>query len=130
MQAQAAEPTVGQVEAGVLAEPAPGPDAVEVADQQHAKHQFGINRGAAPAAVRRREQRAHEGQVEHGVDAPEQVVGRDMLIEPESVEQRSLRHLLTHHRPHSPPPHGRESRPQPDGKDEFFNSLGPFREQV
>ncbi len=31
------------------------------------------------------------------VDAPEKVVGRHMIVEPETVEQRALRHLPTHH---------------------------------
>jgi hypothetical protein len=65
-------------------------------------------------------------EVEQRIDAPEQMVGRHMAVEPETVEQRSLRHLPTHHVPYSPPPHSKESRRELRRKREFFNSLDRF----
>lgn len=41
---------------------------------------------------------------------------RAMVVEPEAGEQRTLRHLSTHHRPRSLPPGSRESRPHDRGK--------------
>ena len=70
-------------------------DAEQVADQQHPEHQLRIDRGPPGRAVARRQRIAHEAEVEHVIDAPEQVVGRHMVVEPEGVKQCALRHLPT-----------------------------------
>lgn len=51
VQAQAAEPTVGQIEADVLAELAPEPDAVEAADQQRRALRSQDGYGITPGPV-------------------------------------------------------------------------------
>jgi hypothetical protein len=74
-------------------------------------HQFGINRGAADAAVERLQLRAHLLEIEKSVNASEQVIFGDVVIEAEIVKQLRRRRLRPHHR--SAPPQSntrRESR--------------------
>jgi len=48
-----AEPAVGEVQRHFLAQPALMTNAIAVADQEHADHQFRINRGPADVTVKR-----------------------------------------------------------------------------
>lgn len=50
-EAKPAEPAVGQIEMHLLDQPPLRTDAVDVTDQEHADHQFGIERWAAHGAV-------------------------------------------------------------------------------
>jgi len=70
----------------LLAQPPFGPDAHAVADNQHPHHQFGINRGPADVAVERLQLRAHLLEVEEPVNASEQVIFGDMVVEAEIVK--------------------------------------------
>jgi hypothetical protein len=63
-----------------------GADAEAVADQQHADHQLGINRGPSHGAVETRQVLAQLGAVNEAVDAPQEVIGRDMILKLERVE--------------------------------------------
>lgn len=83
----------------LLAKPPFRPDAEGVANDQHPDHQFGIYRWPTCRAVERREMVAHISEIEETVDAPEQMIRRDMVFYRELVEQRALRNLLRpHHR--------------------------------
>jgi hypothetical protein len=78
-------------------------DAQAVADQQHADHQLGINRGSADGAVEARQVLAQFGAVDEAVDAPQQVITGNVIFKPELVEQALLHHeTLAHHGPISP----------------------------
>jgi hypothetical protein len=55
VEAEPAEPAIGQIEVHLFTEPPLGADAEAVADQQHPDHQLGINRGSACRAVERRQ---------------------------------------------------------------------------
>ena len=55
LEAEPAEPPVGQVEMNLLAQSTLGADAVAVAHQQHPDHQLRVDRGAADVAVIRRQ---------------------------------------------------------------------------
>ena len=66
---------MGQIEGNVFAEAALGPNAHAVADDQHADHQLGIDRGRAHLAVKRLQRLAEIIQVEVAVNAPEHVIG-------------------------------------------------------
>lgn len=93
------EPAVRQVEMHLFAQPALGTDAEAVADDQHANQQRRIDRWAARVAVVRRQMLVQTVEVEEPVDATQQMVRRDVVLEVEGVEQRRLRCLLpTHHR--------------------------------
>jgi hypothetical protein len=82
----------------LVAKAALGPDAHAVADDQHADHQLGIDRGAAHLAVKRLQQLAELIQLEVAVNAPEQVIGRNVFVEAEIIEQPRRRSLKPHHR--------------------------------
>ena len=64
----------------LLAQPRLGADPVQIADQQHADHQFGVNRGAARVAVMLGQAAADEREIKNGVDAAQQVIGRNMPV--------------------------------------------------
>ena len=58
-----------------------------------------IDRGAASRAVEWGEMTAHVSEINEAVNAPEQMVRRDMVFYRELVEQRALRNLpRPHHR--------------------------------
>ena len=83
-----------------LAQTPLGADAEAVADQQHADHQLGINRGPACGAVEAGQMLAQLGAVDEAIDGPQQVIGGDMILKPERVEQALLHHeTLAHHGP-------------------------------
>ncbi len=75
-----------------------GPDAHAVADDQHADHQLRIDRGSAHMAVKRPQPLAQISEVQVTVDAPEQVIGGDVLVEAEIIKQPRRRLLKPHHR--------------------------------
>ena len=83
----------------LFAKPALGADAHAVADDQHADHQLGIDRGPAHLAVKRLQRLAEIIEVEVAVNAPEQVIRRDVVVEAEIIEQPRRRSLK---RPSSP----------------------------
>ena len=49
----------------------------QIADQQHADHQLGVNRGAARVAVILGPAAADEREIKNGVDAAQQVMGSE-----------------------------------------------------
>ena len=55
VEAEPAEPAVGEVQVHLLAQPPFGANAVAVANQQHPDEQFGINRRPAGRAVKWRQ---------------------------------------------------------------------------
>ena len=97
VQAEAAEPAVGQVEVDLGAELPFRADAAQVADQQHADHQLGIDREPPDRAVVGRHDTADERRIEQGIDGAQRVVGRHMVLDPERVEQRLRHYSLAHH---------------------------------
>ena len=101
---QAAEPAVGEVEMDFVAQPAFGANAVAVADDQHPDHQFRIDRRTPSGAVVIFEVRTQILQVEATVNRPQQVIGRNMILKIEAVEQSILiALLLPHHLGHPIP---------------------------
>jgi hypothetical protein len=98
-QAEPAEPTVGEVEPDLVAQSPLGTDRVAVADQQHPDHQLRIYRRAADLAVERLELLADYVEVEQRIQLTQQMVRRNLVLEPEIVEQPLLtRFQPTHHR--------------------------------
>jgi hypothetical protein len=66
-----AEPPVRQIEVDLFAEAPLGADADAATDDQHADHQFGIDRRATHRAVERREVAAQLCQINKAVDRPQ-----------------------------------------------------------
>ncbi len=99
VQAQPAEPPIGQVQVDLLAQPALRADGKAVAHDQHADHQLGIDRGPADGAVVAGQLTPHAGEIKEAIDMTQQVVSRNMIIEAKVVEQPIRRRLRPHHHP-------------------------------
>jgi len=72
-------------------------NAQAVADDQHADHQFRIDRGLPGVAVVRLQVLAQVRQVEEVVDRAQQVVLRHQVVEVEGVKKRLLRFIVVAH---------------------------------
>jgi DNA polymerase IV len=78
----------------------------------------GVTLGSTHLAVERLQRSAEIGEVQVAVDAPEQVIKRNMLIEAEIIKQPRRRLLNPHHRLSPAESAGfRESRRHPSGND-------------
>ena len=109
VQPQPAEPTVGQIEVDIVAQPPLRADPEAIADNQHPDHQLGIDRRATRLAVVGFKMRPNLRQIDKPVDLAKQMIVGDMTLEAEAVEQRLLHHPpLAHHRP-NPPQQTREN---------------------
>jgi hypothetical protein len=90
VQAQAAEPAVGEVEVNLLAQPTLGAYAHAVAGQRHPGHQFRIDRRPVDRAVERRQMGSHATQIHEPIDGAQQVILGHVPIKRELVEQGRL----------------------------------------
>ena len=98
VQPEAAEPAAGEAQVDLLARPPFGADAAAAADQRHADRQLGVHRWTPDRAVERLESPPDAAQLDEAVDRAQQVIGGDVLLEAEAVEQRLLPDLpLAHH---------------------------------
>ena len=99
LEAEPAEPAIGQVQVDLLAQPSLGADAEAVADDQHADHQLRIDRRAARCGCRTARDAA-AGRSGRGRDRCREADDqRDVILEVECVEELFLRDsLLSHHR--------------------------------
>ena len=87
----------------LFADPSFGSDTEAVADQQHADHQFRIDRGPASVAVERGQMLTNAAEVDEAVNGSDQVILRDMIRKRELVKQRTLCDLQrSHHASTSP----------------------------
>jgi len=128
LEAEPAEPPVGQVEMNLLAQSTLGADAVAVAHQQHPDHQLRVDRGAADVAVIRSQVTPHSRQINEAVDLPQQVIPRYVSLDAEAEEQRLLHHRpLAHHRPNLLLPGEVNQDPRPASREGFFNTIRPKR---
>ena len=71
----------------LLAQPSLGADAEAVADDEHANHQFRIDRGPAGVAVERRQMLAQIPEIEKTINAAKNMVRRNVSVEIEGVEE-------------------------------------------
>jgi hypothetical protein len=91
----------------LFAQPPLRADAAAIADQQHADHEFRVDRRTADRAVERLELPTDVAQLDEAVDRAQQVIGGNVLLQAEAVEQRLLPDLPPAH-------HGRALRHQED----------------
>ena len=104
-QIEPTEPSVCEIEMDLITEPALRADAHAIADDQHSDHQFRINRRTPRRAVERSEKATDIREIDEPIDAPQQMIVRDMILDRELVKQRALRLLpRSHHRHHPPAP--------------------------
>ncbi|KJU80114.1 hypothetical protein N619_06380 [Ectopseudomonas oleovorans] len=89
-QTQPAEPAIGQVQVHLFAQLPLGTNAIAVADDQHAHHQFRVNRGASDGAIEIGQVGAQVTEIQAVIDAAQEVLGRDVIFKIERVEQALL----------------------------------------
>ena len=75
----------------LFAEPPLGPDAHTVADHQHSDGQLRVNRGSSNPTVKRLQSLTETLELEMPVNAAQQMIARDMIVEAEVVKQLSRR---------------------------------------
>jgi hypothetical protein len=109
LQPQTAKPAVSQVEVDLLTETRLRAEAVEIPHQQHADHQLGVDGRATDRTIERGEPGPEGVDVEKAVYSPEQVVGRNVVLKTELVEELLLRRQPTHHRRALPIPISKEN---------------------
>src|SRR5580692_2829269 len=97
IEAQTGEPPPRQVHAQLLHQFPLASDAVQIADQQDAQQKFGINRGTTHFAVAVFQLLSDELEADVLVDQPQQVGFRNLIFQPEVVEQRFGAVVLPHH---------------------------------
>ncbi|MNZ17427.1 hypothetical protein D3C78_344170 [compost metagenome] len=88
--AQPAEPAIRQVQMGLFAQPPLGANAVAIAHDQHADHQFRINRRTPNRAIEIGEVMAQIVQIETPINAAQKVIGGDVIFKVERVKQSLL----------------------------------------
>src|SRR6202521_5066524 len=112
LNAELAEPPVGQVDLDFSAQPALRAERKHIANDQHPDHQHRINRGPTRVRVIRCQLLVHPTQIEQTVDLPHQMIGRNHLVEIKRIEKLSLSIFPPpHHAPLPPmPPLPTESR--------------------
>ena len=77
VQSQTAEPSIGEVEVNLLAEPPLGPNTHAISNDQHPHHQLGSDRGTAHGAVEWLQLSADAFQINELVDPTKEVVYRE-----------------------------------------------------
>jgi hypothetical protein len=82
-EAKSAEPSISQIQMYFFAKPPFGSNPEAVADDQHANHQFGIDRGTANPAVERRQVAAQILEIQTVMHVAKQMIGRNMMIDVE-----------------------------------------------
>ena len=86
----------------LFAQPPLRSNAEAVAHDQHPDHQFRINRRAADLTVERPQMRSQARQIDEAINRAQKMVGRDVALDAELVEQRLLASPSA--RPSSPNP--------------------------
>src|ERR1700742_188307 len=115
LNAELAEPPVGQVDLDFGAQPALRAERKHVTNDQHPDHQYRINRGPTRVRVIRRQLLVHPTQIEKTVDLPHQMIGRNHLVEIKRKENLSLSF--------SPPPHHAPLPPMPSQPTESWFAI-------
>ena len=124
VQAEAAEPAIGEIEMHFLAQAAFRANAQAIADKKHADHQLRIDRGAAGAAVERLQRGANAVEIEMPIDPAQLMVLRHMIVEAEIIEKPSGCCLSPHHRRISCKSAGKVNHePRRPTTIEFFNKI-------
>src|SRR3569833_1039361 len=97
LQAQATEPAVGQIELDYFAQAPLGTNAIAVADDEHADHQLRVARGPASSAVKAGQMPAQVPEIKEAVNYPQQVNGRDVVLQAQGNFPVPLCNLTSRH---------------------------------
>lgn len=102
-QIKLAEPPVGEVQVDLFTETPLSTGAHDISYQQHAHHQFRINRRTASGAVELSQMDTNAGQVDDVVYRAQYMITWDMGLNRKIVEQSGLCFLMwPHHRDQTP----------------------------
>ena len=127
---EAAEPAIGEMQFDLLAKPPLKANAVAVANDEHADHQFGVDRWPPDLAVEGRQLLPEFRQypTHNRIDAAKEMAFRDALLKVEEIEQLALiDRLPTHHDPPPPKASTKRNHDSPIITSDFFNSIGQNR---
>src|SRR5215510_5935050 len=72
-------------------------DTVEIADQQQAQQQFGVDGGPTLVAIASLQLPSYEIEVDMTIDQAQQMIFRNLIFEAEVVEQRFRAAVMSHH---------------------------------
>jgi hypothetical protein len=75
-----------------LAQASLGADGETVADQKHADHQLRIDGGSSCRAVEASQMLTRRGAIDEAVGGAQEMIGRDMILKLQFVEQSLLHH--------------------------------------
>src|SRR5262249_23614717 len=103
LDAQAAEPAIGQVHRHLTAQQPLRTDTEGIANNEHSNHEHRIDRWAAERRVVARQLSVHPGKVQHSGDLAHLVIIRNDFIEAERIEKLPLVPVEPPH--HPSPPH-------------------------
>ena len=81
----------------LFAKPSLGADPAAVANDEHADHQFGINRGPANRAIERPQLLSNIAQIKKPIDATQQMIVGNVILKAKVVKQSLWRRLRPHH---------------------------------
>src|SRR5215475_10323793 len=94
---QAGKPAPRQMHAQLLHQLPLARDPVEIADQQHAQQQFGIDRGPTVVAIASLQLPSYEIEVDMTIDQAQQMIFGNLIFQAEVVEQRLRAGGMSHH---------------------------------
>src|SRR5215469_7293189 len=94
---QAGEPAPRQVHAQLFHQLALTGDSVQVADQQDAQQQFGIDGWPPAVAIAILQFRSYKIEADVAVNQAQKMVLRNLIFDPEIVEQRLRAGVMSHH---------------------------------
>src|SRR5580698_2054209 len=119
------KPAIRQIEVDLFAQPPLGADAEAIAYDQHPDHQFGIDRWPSHRAVKRGQLPPQLAEFDEPVDRPQKMIGRNVPLKRELIEQRSLFDLpRSHHDLQSCFSQRLNQRISSRATDDFFNTIG------
>src|SRR5215467_9735343 len=97
IEAQAGKPAPSQVHAQFFHQFAFAADDIQIADQQNAQQQFGINRGPTGITVAALQLLSQKLEVNVLIDQPKQMVLGNLILQAEVIEQCLRAVVLPHH---------------------------------
>ena len=99
VQIQPTKPPIGEVEMYLLTQPPFRANSMSVSDDQHPEHQFWIDGRTANPTIVRLKPPAHLSNIDEAINAPQQMICGNMILNVKLVKEADLQSLpLTHHR--------------------------------
>src|SRR5215470_5749917 len=97
IEAETGEPAPGQVHAQLFHQLALARDAVQIANQQNAQQQLGVDGWPSGVALGILQLRSHEIEADVPIDQAQQMIFRNLILKAEVVKQRLRAGVMSHH---------------------------------